>query len=219
MFYQLQVNPVSCGEFCSASSVKRTEYDVDDYRAISQCLVRDQSLSKTAIKYIQQSFSIYCEATCQSLPMADFYELGTAKIVSKKLKDIFGQIGVNAEYVSINIINRLNDDVGNYYLAHFKNIYDCFDYERSKYKLVERKSGKRPTSLKFLEIDQSKVNDNSQLFRVKYFENRILVPESLVSTLNNFNLRGILYLPLPVDEFDSTKLIHQLELDCSKEGK
>lgn len=212
MFYQLHVNPVGCGEFCSASSVHRTEYDVDNYRAISQLLVRDRSLPASAVEYIKKSFSLYCEPACQSIPMADFYKLGVAKIVSEKLKDIFQQIGVIAEYIPIKVLDDFNKNTGAYYLVHFKHIFDCFDYENSNYKLVERKSGKRPTSLKLLEIDESKVPDNSCLFRVKYFENRILVRESVVHTLSNSDIRGILYLPLPVDEFDSTKLIHQLEL-------
>lgn len=219
MYYQLHVNPVSCGDFCNAFSVHRTDYDVDNYRAISQLLVKDQPLTDSAVEYIKQFFSIYCDPKCQSLPMADYYEIGTAKIISEKLKNMLLAIGVNCQYVPITTLDDSNNNYGTFYLAHFRPILDCFDYDKSQYTLVERKSGKRPTSLKLLEINNSIIKKDSSLFRIKYFENRIIVNDSIYDLINNSDIRGILFLPLPVHEFDSAKLIRQLEIDCSKKDK
>ncbi|MEW8624450.1 MAG: DUF1629 domain-containing protein [Candidatus Thiodiazotropha sp.] len=216
MYFQLQINPVSCGEFCGASSVQRTDYDVDNYRAISQLLVKNQPLTASSIEYIKQYFCIYCEPKCQSLPMADYYELGTAKIVSEKLKGIFQTAGVAGEYIPIKTLDEFHNDSGGFYLAHFQPIIDCFDYERSQFTWVERKAGKRPSKLKLLEINESVIADSLPLFRIKYFENMVIVKDSLAEAINSSDIRGVLFLPLPVEEFDSSKLIHQLELDCSK---
>lgn len=219
MLYQLNINPVSCGKYCSASSVHRTDYDVDNDRAITHLLVKNQPLSLSVIEYIKQFFCIYSEPKCQSLPMADYYALGTAKIVSKKLKEIFEAAGVEGEYVPIKSLDELNNDFGEFYLAHFHVILDCLDYEKSQFKWAERKSGKRPTSLKLLEIDQSKITDNPPLFRVKYFENRVIVNDDIVAAIKNSDICGVLFLPLPVNEFDSAKLIRQLEIDCAQKEK
>jgi hypothetical protein len=219
MYHQLQVNPVSCGEFCSASSVQRTDYDVDNYRVVSQFLVQNQPLPNNAREYIKQSFSIYCEPKCHSLPMADYFEIGTAKIVSAKLKKLFESAGVRSEYIPIKTLNEFNNSFGDYFLAHFQPIIDCLDHMKSNFRWVERKSGKRPTSLKLLQIDESKVAGDPALFRVKYFENRVIVNDNLAKMINSSDLKGILILALPVEEFDAPKLIHQLELDCAKKEK
>ncbi|MCG8581699.1 MAG: hypothetical protein MI866_17375 [Bacteroidales bacterium] len=219
MLYQLKINPVSCGKYCSASSVNRTDYDVDNERAIERLLVNKEPLSLSATEYIKQYFCIYSEPKCQSLPMADYYDFGIAKIVSKKLKEIFELACVEGEYVPIKTLDDLNNEFGEFYLAHFHAIIDCLDYEKSQFRWVERKSGRRPTSLKLLEINQSKITDNPPLFRVKYFENKVIVNEDMMAAIKNSDICGILFVPLPVNEFDSAKLIRQLEIDCAQKEK
>jgi hypothetical protein len=215
----MQTNPVSCGEFCNEFSIHRADYDIDNDRVLAELLFSDQPLSAATKKYIKQSYSIWAEPKCHDLPMADYYEISTEKIISDKLKGLFELLGVKGEYVPIKTLNNTNKSLGAYYLAHFYPIIDCFDYERSEYKWVERKSGRFPRKLKLLVLDESKVTEDSPLFRIKHFEEKIIVEDRLKVAIEEANVKGVLFLPLPVQEFDATKLIRQYEKDCSNRKK
>jgi hypothetical protein len=202
----LRDNPCEPG-YCT--DVYRTDYDSVEWHlsGIGKELLSDQPLKQPF-----NNFSLYIDydltPECKNKPLTDYLSLSIYHVISEELKNIFDQYGVNAEYFRIVIVNYEGDK--NYYLAHFLDVIDCLDQENSTDINRPYAPGYDVTA-----IQEDKIPDNVMLFREKT-KNVVIVSNKLKNAVEKAGIKGILFLTLPEDGWETGKLIDKLEREYKK---
>jgi hypothetical protein len=206
--YALQTNLSECG-YCT--QIYRTDYDSEVWHlsGIARELLSDQPLQQQLV-----DFSLYINyehaPECKGKPLVDYFSVGTHHIISQELKAIFENQRIKAEYFPVDIFNY--DGEKSYYLVHFLDMVDCLDHEKST-------DTNRPYEANYnvTAIRDEKIPDDILLFREKSkWKSKVFIHNSLKTIIEQAGIKGIIFLSLPEDGWETGKLIDKLERECKK---
>ena len=130
------------------------------------------------------------ELTSES-PPADYFGAGPLFVISKKLRNIFDEIGANAEYHPVALFkNGLQLECESYYFANLLDKIDCFDFAQGICSL----DGEFIDKIEKLAIDANKT-DGKQIFRLaKSYDVITLASQNLAGAILSAGLTGVQFI-------------------------
>jgi hypothetical protein len=162
---------------------------------ISTYIAKYQSLKEAEFIH---DLDIVFEAEEEEYQPADFFRYGLLNIVSDSIKDILEAIeGIQVEFYPVKLIFKEQlYTQKKYFLIHFTEQVDCFDFENSEYTSYTIKSGtirilSSIRKLILLPVDTSK----HKLFivgRVSFFI--ICIDDSIAERILKAGVRGVRFL-------------------------
>jgi hypothetical protein len=121
-------------------------------------------------------------------PPDDYFCIGTMFVVSERIKRVFDDTGVHAEYFQIPVVFPRGRKVKKiYYYANVLAIADCLDWKRSKYTLSPRGNAE---FIKKICLVETKVPKDPLFYVAKTIARVLCAHDSLVAALNDAECVG-----------------------------
>jgi hypothetical protein len=126
-----------------------------------------------------------------SFPPADYFNAGPVFVVSHRLRQVFDEFGVSAEYFLVTLM-RNGQEIGDgqYFFANLLEKIDCLDRERSTYTI----DGEYVDTIKNLAIDENKAHGRPLFRLAKTYDMITLVSEPLAKALDASGITGVKFV-------------------------
>lgn len=129
----------------------------------------------------------------ENLELADFLHiLDRTLVVSSEAKDFLESAHVSGlEFIPVRILNHKGRSVKRkYYIANCLNLVDCIDQEETEFEWDTLDESKME-DVANLAIDESKINQNTALFRMKHLHEFLIVRRELAEKISAVGLVGL----------------------------
>lgn len=112
-------------------------------------------------------------------------------IINTRVRSFFDEEGVKfVEYLPVNIINHKGRKVSEkYFICNFLKVVDCIDQEKTKFEW-DSLDDERMDDVKNLTIDESRVDPDILLFRLKFLNSVIVIQRSFVQKIRAAGFKG-----------------------------